>query len=204
MTSDLYRAAGAFSAATLHEAYGGRGALPSALRPVDRRRSLAGRALTVTCAPGDNLWIHRALLQAAAGGVLVCTVGDAYEHGYWGEILTVAAMARGVAGLVIDGGIRDADRIEALGFPVFSRCLCIRGTAKRKDAPGAIGAPVAIGDCVVNTGDLIVGDRDGLVAVRASDLGIVLRASAERETKEREIMVRLRAGDSTMGIYGWE
>ena len=200
---ELYRAAAAYASATLHEASGGKGALPSALRPVAPQLKLCGRALTVASAPGDNLWIHRALLYAAPGDVLVCTVGGAYEHGYWGEILTVAAIAKGIAGLVIDGGVRDADRIEALGFPVFARTICIRGTSKRHDALGAISEPLMIGDCVVSAGDLIVGDRDGLVAVKAEDVEATLRAAGERESKEHEVLARLRSGESTMEVYGW-
>ncbi len=202
--TDIYRAAAAYSAATLHEAYEGRGALPSRIKALDPARPLCGRALTVACAPGDNLWIHRALLEASAGHVLVCTVGGAREHGYWGEILTIAAQARGIVGLVIDGGARDADRIEALGFPVFCTTLCIRGTTKHADAPGGIGGPVTLGECVIHPGDLICGDRDGIVAVEASDIAKVLEAAARRETKEAAIIERLRAGESTMRIYGWD
>jgi len=193
----------AHSTATIHEAYGGRGALPSALRPVDPNRPLAGRALTVECAAGDNLWLHRALLEAAAGDVLVCTVAGAYEHGYWGEVLTVAAQKRGISGLVIDGGVRDAGRIEALGFPVFARRLCIRGTSKHPDAPGSVGRTVSFDDCIVRTGDLIVGDRDGLVAVSSGDVETVLKVSAERDAIELAVMDRLRAGESTLQIFGW-
>ena len=143
------------------------------------------------------------MVGAKPGDVLVCTVAGAFEHGYWGEILTVAAQKQGVAGLVIDGGVRDADRIEALGFPVFARRLCIRGTTKRRDAPGGIGRPVSFDDCVVLTGDLIVGDRDGVVVVSSGDVEAVLKASAEREAKEAAVMDRLRAGESTLQIFGW-
>jgi 4-hydroxy-4-methyl-2-oxoglutarate aldolase len=193
-----------YPTATIHEAYGGKGAFPSMLRPIDPARRLFGRAFTVEAAAGDNLWIHRALLAAAEGDVLVCSVAGAYEHGYWGEILTVAAMVRGIAGLVIDGGIRDADRIEALGFPVFCLRLCIRGTTKHRDAPGRLGEPLMFGDCLVKTGDLVVGDRDGLVAVDAVEIESVLKAAAEREAKEASVMKRLRAGETTMEIFGWE
>ena len=202
--SDIYRAAALYSSATLLEANGGRGALLSDLRPIDPQRKLSGRALPVECAAGDNLWLHRALLKANAGDVLVCTVAGDYEHGYWGEILTCAAMVKGVVGLVIDGGVRDADRIEALGFPVFARRLCIRGTTKRPDARGSVGDHVTIGDSLVSLGDLILGDRDGLVAVRAAEIQGVLRAAADREVKEQMILRRLRGGESTMDVYGWK
>ena len=200
----LYAQAAACSSATLLEANGGKGALPSELRPIDPRLKLYGRALPVACAPGDNLWLHRALLQATAGDVLVCTVAGAYEHGYWGEILTCAAMVKGVVGLVIDGGVRDADRIEALGFPVFARRLCVRGTDKRPNAAGSIAAPVAFGDCIVGVGDLILGDRDGVVAIAATDIANILVAADKREAKEAEIRHRLKRGETTMDLYGWK
>jgi 4-hydroxy-4-methyl-2-oxoglutarate aldolase len=203
VSADLDRAAAAFASATLHEASGGKGALPSALRPVAAQLKLCGRALTVASAPGDNLWIHRALLQAAPGAVLVCTVGGAYEHGYWGEILTVAAIAKGIVGLVIDGGVRDSDRIEALGFPVFARTICIRGTTKRQDAPGAIGEPVRIGDCLIKSGDLIVGDRDGVVVVSTDEVAATLAAAAAREAREADVLARLQRGETTLDVYGW-
>ena len=130
-------------------------------------------------------------------------VGDAFEHGYWGEILTVAAMERGIAGLVIDGGIRDVDAIDALGFPVFARMVCIRGTTKRADGAGVLGRPVVCGDARVNTGDLIVGDRDGLVAVPEASIETALQSAAERDRKELAILDRLRSGETTMEIYGW-
>lgn len=203
MPASLYATAAAFASATLHEAGGGIGALPSALKPIDPNRKLCGRALTVDSPPGDNLWIHRALLAARPGEILVCAVSGAYEHGYWGEILTVAAMARGIAGLVIDGGVRDADQMQALGFPVFSRGLCIRGTDKRLAGHGAIGEPVVIGEVTIASGDLVLGDRDGVVAIPAHRIEAVLDAAAERERKEEAIMRRLRDGEDSLTIYGW-
>jgi 4-hydroxy-4-methyl-2-oxoglutarate aldolase len=199
--TDLFTAAAAFPVATLYEANGGRGALPSAIRPIDTRRRLNGRAFTVECAPGDNLWLHRALLDVSPGDVLVCSVGGAYEHGYWGDVLTFAAMSKGVSGLVIDGGVRDADQIEELGFPVFSRLLCIRGTSKIRDAKGSIGGRATIGDVIVNTGDLISGDRDGAVAIAAPDIETAVRKAADREAKEEDVRARLRHGETTLQIY---
>jgi 4-hydroxy-4-methyl-2-oxoglutarate aldolase len=142
------------------------------------------------------------LVAAGPGDVLVAEAGGRAEHGYFGEIMAVAAMARGIAGLVIDAGVRDADRIQALGFPVFARALCIRGTAKDPHAPGAIGAPVRIGEVIVNAGDLVVGDRDGLVAIPAGRIADVLDAAEARDRREAEIMARLRAGATTMELFG--
>jgi 4-hydroxy-4-methyl-2-oxoglutarate aldolase len=199
----LISEAARYPTATLHEAAGGIGALPSAIKPI-WSGSLCGRALTIDCAPGDNLWIHRALANAREGDVLVCNVGGAHEHGYWGEILTVAAQQRGVAGLVIDGCVRDAQQIEHLRFPVFARGLCIRGTSKQADAPGSWGEPIRLGAIKIETGDLIVGDRDGLVAIPAGSVVRVLTASAAREAKEAQIMDRLKKGETTLAVYGWK
>ncbi len=203
MTSFSYSQAAEFSAATLHEASAEAVPLPAALRRVAGAPKVCGRAFTVSCPPGDNLWIHRAILAASPGDVLVCVVGDAFEHGYWGEILTVAAMERGIAGLVIDGGIRDTAAIDTLGFPVFARMVCIRGTTKLLDGAGALGEPIRCGDALVNTGDLIVGDCDGLVAVPEAAIERALLSAAERDLKEIAILDRLRTGETTMDIYGW-
>src|SRR5262249_58172350 len=107
------------------------------------------------------LAIHEALHIARAGDVLVVDVGGGYEYGYWGEILTVAAQARSLAGLVIDGGVRDGERIIERGFPVFARRRCVRGTGKAP-ASGTINQPIRIGEVAIEPGDLVVGDGDGV------------------------------------------
>ena len=93
-------------------------------------------------ASGDNLWIHHAIYAASAGDVLVVDTGDSREHGYWGEVMVVAAQARGLAGIVLTGGVRDSQRILELEFPVFSATACIRGTDKNVHGKGALGEPV--------------------------------------------------------------
>ncbi|GII25076.1 RraA family protein [Planosporangium mesophilum] len=190
-------------AATLHEAAGRIGALPSRFRPVDPALRLAGPAFPVLCPVGDNLWLHRAIYAASPGDVLVVQTGLGEEYGYWGEITTVAAQERGLAGLVIDGGVRDCERISDLGFPVFSAVRSIRGTLKDHTRPGALGAPVLLGDVLVRRGDLVVGDADGVVALPADRVEEVLAAGEERERKEADVLARLRAGESTLDIYGW-
>jgi 4-hydroxy-4-methyl-2-oxoglutarate aldolase len=203
MTLQDFSEAMRLGASTIHEASGGLGALPSAIKPIDVKSRIAGRTFTVSGPGGDNLWIHRALLAAQPGDVLVCTVESAFEHGYWGEILTVAAMEKRVSGLVIDGSVRDAGQIEALGFPVFCRGLCIRGTSKRHDGTGSVGSSVTIGNVSVSTGDLIVGDRDGVVVIPGHLAHATLIAAKAREAKEADILRRLRAGENTLEIYGW-
>lgn len=204
MTHEELERARRLGAATLHEAFDRRGDLPAAIRPLFRAR-VAGPALTVSTQPGNNLLIHRALAAARRGDVLVVALTEAdeagHDFGYWGDILTTAAIERGVAGLVIDGCLRDVEAIEALGFPVFGRGTAIRGTAKA--AVGAVGMPVRIGRVEIAPGDLVVGDADGVVAIPAAVARGVLVQAEAREAKERGIVEQLKAGRSTMDIYGF-
>jgi 4-hydroxy-4-methyl-2-oxoglutarate aldolase len=189
------------STASLHEACGRRGALPSAIKPVARSMRLCGRALPVNCPPGDNLWLHHAIYEARRGDILVADTGEASEFGYWGEVMTVAAIERGIGGLVISGGIRDADRLASLGFPVFSGAICIRGTAKDPASPGSIGAAVRLSDVTVHAGDLVLGDADGVLVVAAEDAAEALHEAARRDEAELRIFERLRAGETTLRVY---
>ena len=199
----LAQAARALPTATLHEAGGKIGALPSAIKPVATGMAFAGSALTVHSPPGDNLWLHRALDISRPGDVLVVHVNGAYEHGYWGEIMATMAIARGLAGLVIDGCVRDGALLAEFGFPVFARGLCIRGTGKDFGATGWINHPVRIGDVTVNAGDLVVGDGDGVVVVPRERAGDVVARSVKREADEAAILQQLKDGASTLDVYGW-
>lgn len=187
------------STATLHEALGKRGALPSAIKPVAQGMRLCGPAFTVASPPMDNLLLHQALYQAKPGDVLVVTVSGHYEAGYWGEIMAVAAQARGLAGLVIDGGVRDSRELARMKFPVFSRGLCIRGTLKH--GGGALNKPLTFGDVVVEPGDMVVGDDDGVVIVPKADHATIIEKARSRVVAEDKIMDRLRAGETTLDIY---
>lgn len=161
---------------------------------------LVGPAFTVQGAGGDNLALHLAVLEASPGDVLVVDAGAA-PHGHWGEILTVAAQTRGIAGLLIDGGVRDKAEMHYLGFPVFSRRNAIRGT--RKDFPGVFGRDVRIGGRAISAGDLIVGDVDGVVAIPNADITRVLDAADTRVAEEADFLARLRNGESTIHLYGF-
>lgn len=187
--------------ATLHEAAGQRGALPAAIRRMTPGLVMAGRAVTVSGPPGDNLWLHRATYIARPGDVLVAEVGGQHEAGYWGEILSCAARAKGVAGVVIDGCVRDGERLPEIGVPVFARGLCMRGTSKRSDGPGAVNQPVRLGDAVVHPGDVVLGDGDGVLALPFADLAAVLELGRARQRHEEEILAALRAGATTMDLY---
>lgn len=199
----LVAAAAKLPTATLHEAAKKIGALPSVIKPVAPQFRFAGSALTVHSPAGDNLWLHRALEVAQPGDVMVVFANGAYEHGYWGEIMTTAAKVRGLAALVIDACVRDGVLLSDIGFPVFSRGLCIQGTGKDFGATGWINHPVSIGGVVVHAGDLVVGDTDGVVVIPHARAGEVVAAGEKREREEADILRRLQAGESTMTIYGW-
>ena len=203
VSAAVVAAARALPTATLHEAGGKIGALPSIIRPVAAAFRCCGPALTVHSPGGDNLWLHRALDVAQPGDVLVVHVSGAYDHGYWGEIMTTMAKARRLAGLVIDGCVRDGVLLEQIGFPVFARGLCIRGTAKDYGAIGWLNAPVLVGDIAVSAGDLVVGDGDGVVVVPRLRAAEVVAKSQQRERDEAAILKRLQAGESTMQVYGF-
>lgn len=187
-------------AATVYEAQGAHGALDGGLKPLDPSSRLVGPALTVDIRPADNLMLHYALLKAKPGDVLVVDAKGFMEAGPWGDVLTEAAMARGVAGLVIHGAVRDAEAIVRMGFPVFSRGLSIKGTGKHQ--PGRLNVPVCIGDAVVRPGDIVVGDRDGLVMVERDAVDRVLASALAREEKEAGFRRAIASGSSTAELLG--
>jgi 4-hydroxy-4-methyl-2-oxoglutarate aldolase len=188
--------------ATLHEAAGKIGALPSAIKPAAASFRLAGPAFTVHSPPNDNLWIHRAMTVANPGDILVVYSSGYHEAGYWGEIMSTAAAASRLGGLVIDACVRDGAVLERIGFPVFCRGLCICGTGKDFGAIGWLNKPVMLGEVVVKPGDLIVGDVDGVVSIPAERVHAVLEASEAREANEQAILGRLRAGETTLSVFG--
>lgn len=192
-----------YPSATLLEAAGKRGALPKEIKPVDSKFRIWGPAITVHSPPKDNLWLHRAMLIAQPGDVLVVYTSDFHDAGYWGEIMATAAKVKGLGGLVIDGCVRDVDLLRDIGFPVFARGLCIDGTGKDRNSTGWINYPIRIGDVAVRPGDLIVGDADGVVVVDRLEIKSVLAAARKREEDEALIIKRLTEGENTIDIYGW-
>lgn len=190
----------ALGAATVYEAQGARGALDSGMKPIDPASRLAGPALTVDTRPADNLMLHYALLKARPGDVLVVDAKGFLEAGPWGDVLTAAALKAGVAGLVIHGAVRDAEAIVAMGFPVFCRGLSIKGTGKVH--PGRVNVPVCIGDVLIRPGDIVVGDRDGLVIVAPDEAESVLASARAREAKEAGFRSAIEQGASTAELLG--
>lgn len=185
----------ALGSATVYEAQGAKGALDVGIKPIDVNSRLVGRALTVDTRPADNLMLHYALLKARPGDVLVVDAKAFVEAGPWGDVLTAAAMKVGVAGLVINGAVRDASAIVEAGFPVFCRGLSIKGTAKNQ--PGRLNVSLTIGDILIRPGDVIVGDRDGVVVVAADEIDSVLTSAEVREAKETEFRAAIARGAST-------
>jgi len=203
LSADTLAEARRLGTATLHEAAGRIGALPAAIKPVDVAMTLSGPAFTVHCPALSNLQIHHALYHAEPGDILVVHVSGGVEAGYWGDILNEAAMARRLGGLVIDGGVRDTAGLATMGFPVFSNGVCIRGTGKDYDATAWLQQPVRMGDVLIQPGDLIVGDRDGVVALTADRVAQVVSAGQRREADEAAKIAAIRRGERTIDLYGF-
>lgn len=191
---------GKLGTATIHEAQGAIGAIDSAIKPLARNMKMAGPALTLQMRPGDNLMIHYALLHAKAGQVLVINCDGFTGAGIWGDVLTAQAQNIGLAGLVVNGAVRDSEAMIDAGFPVFTKGLCIRGTEKKQ--PGSLNVPLFINDCIIHPGDIIVGDADGLVVIQQERLDEVIRLSEEREEKERIFKEKIMSGASTAELMG--
>ena len=199
-TSDADERFADLDPATLYEAAGRSGMVDPAIRPAWHGARVCGPAFTVACPPGDNLMLHVAVAQAEPGVVIVATADGYVMAGAWGEILTEAARARGVSGLVIDGAVRDIDAIEALRFPVFGRGVAIGSCTKEKT--GMLHEPVQLGGITVRSGDLVFGNADGVVIVEQDRIEEVYKAAISRRTKESEIIRLLREGRTTMELLG--
>jgi len=191
-------AARGHSAATLYEASPDGHACDPALRPVWPGARLAGPAFTVQGTGGDNLALHQAAATAPPGSVLVADL-QAAAHGHWGEILAAAAQHRGIAGVVIDGGVRDVAEQAALGFPVFARQVTVVGTTKKH--PGRFGVAVRVGGVVIRPGDLVIGDADGVVVLPAPSVGMTLDRADARVANEQRALESIRGGMTTIEYY---
>lgn len=200
-SADLLATACQLGAATLHEAGGKIGALPSRIKPLRNDWRIAAPVFTVAGPVRDNLWLHRAIYAAPAGSVLLHECGGDDEAGCWGGIMGNAALARGLAGFVTEGGVRDSEELRALGLPVFASNVCIRGTSKRNDAAGSLGTSVLLGDVLIRTGDLLVGDADGVLVIPRAEVAQVVAAGVKRESDERQYVERIRCGERTLDIY---
>ena len=203
VAADVVSDAAKLPTATIHEAAGRIGALPSAIKPVSDKFRLCGPALTVHSPPGDNLWLHRALDIAQPGDVMVVYASGGYDYGYWGEIMSAAAKEKKLNGLIVDACVRDIDLLEQIGFPVFARGLSIKGTGKDYGGIGWLNAPVYIGDTIVCAGDLVVGDRDGVVVLPQAKAADFVAKAQKREEDEAFILERIKGGATTLEVYNF-
>lgn len=187
--------------ATVHEALGRTGLMNPYLRPLYQRVAVAGPAVTISCHPGDNLMLHAALDICEPGDVLVVAPVVESSHGMFGALLGTCCQTLGIAGLIIDAGVRDASDLIDMRFPVWAKLVCAQGTTK--NASGSVNLPLTCAGELVFSGDIIVADFDGVVVVPAAAAADVAQAALSRHAREQEDRQRLVAGELTMDVYGF-
>jgi 4-hydroxy-4-methyl-2-oxoglutarate aldolase len=196
----LIQTLGAQGVATIHEAQGRTGLLHPQIRPVYREARVAGSAVTVSCQPGDNLMIHAAIEVCQPGDVLVVTTTSESTDGMFGELLATSCQAHGIAGLVIDAGVRDVTDLAAMNFPVWSKAISAQGTVKA--SPGSVNVEVVCAGALVRPGDCVIGDQDGVVVVKREQASAVAQLGQKRLEKEAASRARLQTGELGVDFYG--
>ncbi|HEY7846237.1 MAG TPA: 4-carboxy-4-hydroxy-2-oxoadipate aldolase/oxaloacetate decarboxylase [Bradyrhizobium sp.] len=195
----LVRRLGVLGVATVHEAYGRNGLMKPYLRPVWQGGEAAGTAVTVLAHPGDNWMIHVAVEQCQPGDILVVGCSADNTDGMFGDLLATSLMARGVKGLVIDAGVRDAKSLREMGFPVWSKAISAKGTVKA--TPGSVNVPVVCAGINVRPGDAVIADDDGVVVVSPKDAAEVVTKGEKRHADEEGKRKLLAAGVLGLDMY---
>ncbi|MEV0898776.1 4-carboxy-4-hydroxy-2-oxoadipate aldolase/oxaloacetate decarboxylase [Actinoplanes sp. NPDC049802] len=199
VSEEVLRGLAEAGASTAHEADGRRGAVSPEIRPIQAGARIAGSAVTVSCHPGDNLMIHAAVEQVRPGDVVVVTTTSPSADGMLGDLLATSLRARGAVGVVLDAGVRDVAELRETGFPVWSRAVSTQGTVKA--SPGSVNVPVVLGGQVVDPGDAIVADDDGVVVIPYERAATVLEAARARTANEDAKRARLAAGELGLDMY---
>ena len=200
LPAETIAAARGIAASLLGDAMNRAGIMAAAIRTIAPGTRLAGQARTVSSMAGDNGILHAAIPHMRPGEVLVVDAARVEDVAVWGEIMTHSAMQRGVAGLVLDGAIRDVAAIREMGFPVYCRAVVPRGP--HKGFGGTIDAPIACGGVSVAPGDLIVGDDDGVAVVPLAEVGRILAAARAAEAREAETIAKIEGGMTSADILG--